>query len=302
MIDRTTRWPEAAPIADMSADTITDAFFKTWIARFEAPAVITSDRGSQFESMIFEAMTKTVGSQRIRTTAYHPQSNGMIERWHHSLKAAIMCHGRKDWVNVLPMVLLGLRNSYKEDIKTSAAEMVYGTTLRLPGEYFTEEPMECPEMFAQKLRERMRRVRSMPTAHHIKPRIFIHKELEDCTHVFIRVDRPRRSLEQPFEGPFQVIQRLTDFLYKINYKGQSTEINIDRLKPAFIEETEEAQQQAEDKPPPRTRTDRKRETSTSNTQSQIRDSMNGVTEGGIDVATIQRQLDKEGQNPEDLRT
>lgn len=145
------------------------------------------------------------------------------------------------------MVLLGLRNSYKDDIKTSAAEMVYGTTLRVPGEYFAdEEPMGCPEMFVQKLRERMRQMRETPTAHHIKQRIFRHKELEDCTHVFVRVDRPRRPLEQPYEGPFPVIQRLTDFLYRINYKGQPTEVNVDRLKPAFMEETEEAQQPALD--------------------------------------------------------
>lgn len=247
MIDRTTRWPEAAPMPDTSADTIINTFFNTWIARFGAPACITTDRGAQFESMLFEAMVKTIGSQRIRTTAYHPQSNGMIERWHRSLKAAIMCHNTNDWVDVLPMVLLGLRNSIKDDIKTSAAEMVYGTTLRVPGEYFAaEEQMGCPEMFAQKLRERMRRVRSKPTAHHIKPKIFIHKELEECTHVFVRVDRPRRPLEQPFEGPFKIIQRLTDFLYRIDYKGRPTEINIDRLKPAFREGTEEAQQPAED--------------------------------------------------------
>ncbi|GAB1868682.1 RNA-directed DNA polymerase [Camponotus japonicus] len=96
MIDRTTRWPEATPIADTSADTVTDAFFNTWIARFGAPYMITTDRGAQFESAIFEAMVKLIGSRRIRTTAYHPQANGMVERWHRSLKAAIMCHGTTD--------------------------------------------------------------------------------------------------------------------------------------------------------------------------------------------------------------
>lgn len=87
------------------------------------------------------------------------------------------------------MVLLGLRNSFKDDINASAAEMIYGTTLRVPGEYFTaDEPMGCPDMFVQKLHERMREVGSKPTAHHIKQKAFIHKELEDCIHVFVRVD------------------------------------------------------------------------------------------------------------------
>lgn len=80
MIDRTTRRPEATPIADISADTVVNAFFNMWVARFGAPSVITTDRGAQFESAIFEAMTKLIRSRRIWTTAYHLQSNGMIER------------------------------------------------------------------------------------------------------------------------------------------------------------------------------------------------------------------------------
>jgi len=120
--------------------------------------------------------------------------------------------------------------------------MVYGKTLQVPDEYFAaEEPTGCPDMFLQKLRERMRRVGPKPTAHHIKQKAFVHKEL-DCTHVFVRVDRATRSLEQPYEGPSPIIKRLTDFLYRINYKDRPTEINIDRLKPAFIERTKENQQ------------------------------------------------------------
>lgn len=85
IIDRTTRWPEAIPIPDCTAETITIAFFNVWIARYGAPATITTDRGAQFESTIFDALIKLIGSNRIKTTTYHPQSNGIIERWHRTL-------------------------------------------------------------------------------------------------------------------------------------------------------------------------------------------------------------------------
>jgi len=239
MIDRTTRWPEATPIPDCTAEVVTTTFFNTWISRYGAPAVITTDRGAQFESALFQALVKLIGSRRIRTTAYHPQANGMIERWHRSLKSAIKCHATQNWAEVLLMILLGLRTTYKEDIQTSAAELVYGTTLKLPGEYFTsEDPIGCPQMFAEKLRERIRQAKGLDTAHHTKIKIFMHKDLEDATHVFVRVDRPRGPLELPYEGPFRIIKRISDFLYRINYKGQPEEINTDRLKPAFFETAE----------------------------------------------------------------
>ncbi|XP_018396284.1 PREDICTED: uncharacterized protein LOC108774631 [Cyphomyrmex costatus] len=148
------------------------------------------------------------------------------------------------------MVLLGLRASYKSDIKSSAAEMVYGTILKLPGEYFTaEDPIGCPQIFIEKLRERIRMVRGPPTAHHTRKKTFLDKEMEDCTHVFVRVDRPRGPLELPYEGPFPIITRLSDFIYRINYKGHPEAINTDRLKPALIEQEDTS---TPDDPPPTT--------------------------------------------------
>ncbi|GFQ85337.1 hypothetical protein TNCT_452081 [Trichonephila clavata] len=60
----------------------------------------------------------------------------MIERWHRLLKNTIKCLATEKWVEALPAVGLGIRCSLKEDLKCSAAELVFGSTLRLPGEFF----------------------------------------------------------------------------------------------------------------------------------------------------------------------
>ncbi|XP_025261922.1 uncharacterized protein LOC112637135 [Camponotus floridanus] len=223
MIDRFTRWPEAVPVQDISADIVVDALFHTWIAHFGAPTTIITDQRTQFESQL--------------TTAYHPVSNGIIERWHRSLKTAIRCHESKNWLQALPVVLLGLRTSIKEDIKATAAELVYGTTLRLSAEYFFNEDVAPePETFIQHFREHMQNVvRSTPTAHHSKKKTFTHKTLYTCTHVFVRVDKVKGPLEPPYEGPYPVSERITDHVFKVLIKGEAVNISVDRFKPVFME-------------------------------------------------------------------
>ncbi|GFW85424.1 transposon Tf2-11 polyprotein [Trichonephila clavipes] len=136
MIDRFSKWPESQPLKDITAETVAEAFFSSWVSRFGTPAILTTDRGRQFESSLFKALSKLLGVQKCRTTGYHPQANGMIEELHRPLKSAIKCHATERWTEVLPIILLGLRASLKEDILSTPAELVFGTTIRLPGEMF----------------------------------------------------------------------------------------------------------------------------------------------------------------------
>ena len=130
-IDRSTRWPEAIPLTGISAEECASVMFHGWISRFGVPAVITSDRGAQFTSSLWSSAPYS-RSENKTTTAFHPQFNGMVERFHrqNSLHARL---ASSDWFEHLPWVLLGLRTSPREDSATSASEAVYGSVLTLPG-------------------------------------------------------------------------------------------------------------------------------------------------------------------------
>ena len=75
-------------------------------------------------------MAQLMGTSLHRTTAHNPAANGMGERTHRTLKAALMarCTGL-DWKSQLPWMLLGLRTTPKEGLGVSSAEMVYGETI-----------------------------------------------------------------------------------------------------------------------------------------------------------------------------
>ena len=136
-VGRFTRWPEALPLSSITAEVVAQVFISGWIARFGVPSTIVTDRGRQFESNLWHALMTLLGSKCTRITAYHPQSNGMVERFHRQLKAALKAQTNPSaWTDSLPLVLLGIRTALKEDTRSTAAEMVYGTTLRLPGEFF----------------------------------------------------------------------------------------------------------------------------------------------------------------------
>ena len=80
---------------------------------------------------------QTLGTTHIKTTAYH--HCGLVERFYHQLKTALAAQpDATRWNEYLLIVLLGFRSTIKEDIKSTAVEMVYGTTLRLAGEFFTQ--------------------------------------------------------------------------------------------------------------------------------------------------------------------
>jgi transposase InsO family protein len=88
-IDRSTRWAKAIPLKATSAADCAEAFIDGWVSRFGVPATLTSDRGVQFTSSFWAAVTGRLGVRHNTTTAFHPQSNGMVERFHRHLKEAL---------------------------------------------------------------------------------------------------------------------------------------------------------------------------------------------------------------------
>lgn len=113
----------------------------------------------------------------------------MVERWHRTLKPAILCKGKDNWIHHIPAILLGLRTAYKDDLHATPAELVHGTTLQILSEFFDEEKDNRKESDVLiELRESMSAIRPTETTWHTTPNTFIHGDLKTATHVFVRND------------------------------------------------------------------------------------------------------------------
>ena len=238
-ICRFSRWFEAIPMIDMTAESVLSALWDGWIGRYGVPTRITTDRGSQFaKSALFKKAMRSIGISCHHTSSYHQQANGMVERPHRQLKAALKSmENPRDWKDNLPVVLLGMRTALKEDLGCSSAEVCFGTVLRVPGEYY--RPLQ-PETWADRTDFAERLVSYMSDLVPVQPRmpvnrpVYVHKDLLSCTHVFIRTDAVKKPLESPYTGPFEVVSR-TDKNIVVLMAGRQDTISIDRCKPAYVE-------------------------------------------------------------------
>jgi cleavage and polyadenylation specificity factor subunit 1 len=125
IIDRSSRMLEAVPLTNVKTETCRDDLISQWVARFGVTALLTSNKGAQFTSTPWARTSDVIGTHHNTTTAYHPQSNGMVERAQRRLKDALQARiAATEWPQHLSWVLLDMNNHPREDSGKSATEMV----------------------------------------------------------------------------------------------------------------------------------------------------------------------------------
>ncbi|CAB0042817.1 unnamed protein product [Trichogramma brassicae] len=164
----------------------------------------------------------------------------MIERWHRDFKTALMCfEGEEEWTKALPLVMLGLRTRIRSDIDASHAEIMYGSTLRLRGVFFSGKGIEHDlHFFTKEVRTFLKSIKLVLTSSHNQAKPFVHKNLATCSHVFVRANPIKKALESPYKGPFKVHARPSKYFYVvriINKAGREElkTVSTSRIKPAF---------------------------------------------------------------------
>ena len=169
MIGRSTRWPEVVSLSSITAESYVHAFISTWVSRCSVPATLTSDRGSQFISSIWTGVCRELGITVSKMTSYHPQANGMIERFHRRMKVSLrtwaVC---SNWFHNLPLVLLGLWTVSKEGTGFCSAEAVYSSALSVLGE-FLSVPEFPQDSFLRKIQLATSGFFNIPPPHHAAP-------------------------------------------------------------------------------------------------------------------------------------
>ncbi|PIK54137.1 hypothetical protein BSL78_08978 [Apostichopus japonicus] len=103
--DYFSKWTEAYALPNHTAEVVSETLVEEFICRFGTPREILTDQGRDFESRLFQCLCKELGTRKTRTTPFHPQADGMIERFNRTMKCMLtyyVADNQKDWDCHLP--------------------------------------------------------------------------------------------------------------------------------------------------------------------------------------------------------
>ncbi|KAK7110753.1 uncharacterized protein [Littorina saxatilis] len=253
MVDFATRYPEAVALKDIHAETVADALWDFW-TRLGIPSEILTDNGSQFTGTLMQEVTELLRIKRKTSAVFHPAGNGLCERMNGTLKNMLkkMCIEQpKAWDTFISALLFAYRETPQESLGFSPFELLFGRTVRGPmqllRQIWTDESVsdevKTTAEYVVNLRERIEETcllarenlkkASVRSAQYYdrkaKPR-----SLKPGEKVLILKPLKTNKLELTWQGPFEVLEKLNDFDYKVQVRRKEKVFHVNLLK-SYVE-------------------------------------------------------------------
>ena len=248
--DYFTKWAEGYPLPNIEAQTIADSFTTNFISRFGIPRQIHTDQGRQFESKLFQELCKKLRIDKTRTTAFRPQSDGLVERLNRTLEdinSKYISKNQRDWDEQLPWALMAYRSSEHETTKLSPCMLMLGREIELPIDLvygphpqrddFAEET-DAQSSYVQNTQQLMWKVHQKARNNIAKASekqkrgydIKAHKnsyKIGDPVwlNIFTRTKHISPKLQRQWDGPYFITEVVSDVLYKIQ-KSQNSKFQV----------------------------------------------------------------------------
>ena len=248
--DYFTKWAEAFPVPNIQAVTIATVLVDGFFCRYGVPYSLHSDRGAQFESKLFQLLCEMLDVRKTRTTAYRPQSDGLVERMNRTIENMLSAHVNEyhtNWDEHLQRCLLAYRSSIHSSTKETPAMLMFGRELILPVDLVfgtsQEQPLTVNE-YVRKVRRSIqtahtharkagavaqRRQKALYDKRSRKPGIVVG----DSVYLHSSVVTPGTSpkFHRPWTGPYVVVEFVDDVVVRIaDGSGKMQTVHVDRLK------------------------------------------------------------------------
>ncbi|KAI8500155.1 hypothetical protein Bbelb_217210 [Branchiostoma belcheri] len=250
--DYFTKWVEIFPMEDETAESVAKCFYKGWICVHGPPQSLHTDQGRNFDSVLVKGLCRLMKIHKTRTTPYHPQSDGLVERFNRTMGnilRAYVASNQRDWDEHLPAVKFAYNTSCHATTGFSPFFLLHGREARLPIHLMARVPTFVGEVhdYVEVIQNRLPLVFKMVQENtqqqqRRQKELFDQKtygkpyEIGDTVFVLNKqVGKGlARKLARKYDGPFEVVRRIGDLTYEVrNMRGrrQQKVVHFENLIP-----------------------------------------------------------------------
>ena len=235
---------------DETAETVAEALVNDFVSRYGTPVSIQSDQGRNFESTLFQEVCRLLGIHKTRTTAYHPEENGIVERFNRTMGAmfrSLIGEEHDNWDKILLLTLMAYKSSVHETIQQTPHIMLFGretvllalTLSELPTSLVEQDELQHTWDLREKLAKVHRRAREVTgqamrrqKLQHDRGAVGHRRDVGDLVWLITKVRKQDRAakFEHKCKGPYTVVDVMADVTYRIeDKKGKRKVVNGERV-------------------------------------------------------------------------
>lgn len=252
--DLFSKWVEAFPIKSKTAEEVADVLIREVICRFGVPRQILSDNGKEFQNELLDAVCRVIGSVKIFTAPYRPQTDGQVERFNKTLATTVShftSYKANNWNLFVPFACFAYRVTRQASTKASPFEILFGRIARSPllnGILTPDDFNIDPDSYAHEISQQFLAAydlvrRNIKDAQFDMAR-FYNPSRRDFSYeigdmIWYRVHKPTSKFSPKWKGPYIIKRKLSDLNYEIRDLASKKKrtVNVNQIKP-FISRSE----------------------------------------------------------------
>ena len=238
-----TRFPEAIPLRSIKTNTILKALIK-FFTLFGLPKSIQSDQGTNFMAHAFQQVMNQLGIKQYKSSAYHPESQGALERFHQTLKTMIRIYcteNSRDWDEGVHLLLFAVRESVQESLGFSPFELVFGHAVRGPllllkEKWLDEDPEKISVLkYVATFKDRLFRAGQIAKRNlqesQSKMKVWYDRKaksrcFEPGDKVLVLFPVVGNPLQAKYSGPYKVVKKISDINYLVKTPDRRKETQV----------------------------------------------------------------------------